>query len=60
MKVQNLSTGVDVPYANGAISATGCDVFAVRSKVKGINVLIMPCEGVPDLLGFNVPDLSQS
>jgi len=60
VKVQNLSTGVDVPYANGAISAAGCDVFAVTSKVKGINVLIMPCKGMPDLLGFDIPDLSQS
>lgn len=47
----------DIPEPNGTIAATGRDGTPIASEVKRVDVLLMPGEGVADLLLMDIPNL---
>ena len=51
---------LNVPESDRAVAGAGGDVAAVRGEVEGVDVLLVTFEGVANLLGGNVPDLSKS
>lgn len=54
---QDVGACLDVPQADGAITAAGCDRTAVAREVERVDVLLVAGEGVANLLLVNVPDL---
>ena len=49
---------LNVPQADRAVAGAGGNVAPVGGKVEGVDVLFVTFEGVADLLGGDVPDLS--
>lgn len=54
---QDVLAGFDVPQADGAVAAAGCDGASITSKVKGVDILLVASEGVPDGPVGNIPYL---
>lgn len=57
---QNFAVAVDVPDANGVVTATGGDVTTVASEVKGVDVLIVAGKSVADGTRLNIPNLEKN
>ena len=57
LKRENALVLLDVPQTDAAIAGSRGDVAAIGGEVKRINVLIVACELVPDLLLLDIPDL---
>jgi hypothetical protein len=54
---QDVLAGFDVPQADGTVAAAGCDGASITSKVKGVDILLVASEGVPDGPVGNIPNL---
>lgn len=50
----------DVPEANSAIPTARCYCPTVSGKVKRVDILLVPCEGIPDGSVGDIPNLNMS
>lgn len=56
-ELQYLLVGADIPETHSTVTAARSNKTTIASKVKGVDVLVVTRELVPDLTGFNVPYL---
>lgn len=54
---QNVLASLDIPEANGAITAARCNGATIASEVKRVDILLVTSEAISDGSGGDIPNL---